>query len=248
MDIPKFLKLEGESLVFDEDDKEFVFYVPDNFFDPTSKSAIAQISGEYVSMIGICEWAIVKSDQEIPDLKPFCFPTMFLCKPYVIEKVSGFKTAEDKEPRDYRVLWFKKGDEVISQVRVPQIIDNVELFYKLAIITGRLPNSIPYDTLWSLFLENMSLNGSSYGLNAQLFGIVMAGICRDPNDISRPFRMTKMDDMHRYKPISVTLLPNYISPYTSIISQNWDESLRSAILMKDKEDIPYSPLEKIVTM
>ena len=40
MVIPKFLKLEGESLVFDEDDKEFVFYVPDNFFDPTSTCQI----------------------------------------------------------------------------------------------------------------------------------------------------------------------------------------------------------------
>jgi hypothetical protein len=60
--------------------------------------------------------------------------------------------------------------------------------------------------------------------------------------------MTDMKDMNAYKLISIKLIPNYISPYTSIISENWDESLISAILMKDKEDLPYSPLEKIVTM
>lgn len=248
MDIPKFLRLEGEALVFNEDNKEFIFYVPENFFDPTSKNAIAEINGQYVSMIGLCDWAIIDSKGVRSELKPFCFPTMFLCKPYKIEKAKGLKLDADKEPKDYRLLRFKKDDEVVSQIRVPQIIDNVELFYKLAVITARIPTTIPYDKIWSIFLENMALNGSSYGLNAQLFGIVIAGLCRDPKDISRPFRLTKMDDMHNYKPISVKLIPNYISPYTSIISENWDESLRSAILMKDKEDIPYSPLEKIVTM
>lgn len=243
MEVPSFLKLVGDALVFNEDNKEFIFYVPENFFG-SNKTAIAQIEGEYVSMIGLCDWAIIDSNGKRSELKPFCFPTMFLCKPYKIEKVKGLKL--DKEPKDYRLLHFQKGDEVVSQTRVPQIMDNVELFYRLAVMTGRIPTTIPYDKLWSIFLENMELNGSSYGLNAQLFGIVVAGICRDPKDISRPFRLTDMKDMHNYKPISATLIPNYISPYTSLISENFDESLRSAVLMKDKEDIPYSPLEKVV--
>ena len=199
-------------------------------------------------MIGLCDWAIVDSKGARSELKPFCFPTMILCKPYNIEKVKGLKLDADKEPKDYRLLHFAKGDEVVSQVRVPQIIDNVELFYKLAVITARIPTTVSYDEGWKIFLDNMELNGSSYGLNAQLFGIVWAGLCRDPKDISRPFRLTDTKNKHNYKPISITLLPNYISPYTSIISENWDESLRSAILMKDKKDIPYSPFEKVVTM
>ena len=58
--------------------------------------------------------------------------------------------------------------------------------------------------------------------------------------------MTDMKDMHGYKPISIKATPNYISPYVAMTSENWDESLRSAILIDDK-DIKYSPLEKIVT-
>lgn len=248
MQVPDFLKLEGEALLFNQDNSTFCFYVPENFFNSTSKNAIAQIVGQYVSMIGLCNWAIVDSKGVRGKLMPFNFPTMFLCKPSKIEKVKGLKLDHDKEPKDYRVLHFKKGDEVVSQVRVPQIIDNVELYYKLAVITARIPTTIPYDKGWEIFLENMELNGSSYGLNAQLFGIVWAGLCRDPKDISKPFRYVNTDDMHAYKPISVKMIPNYISPYTSLISENFDESLRSAILMKDKEDIPHSPLEKIVTM
>lgn len=248
MQVPNFLKLEGEALIFNEEDKEFVFYVPENFFDSTSKNAIAEMNGQYVSMIGLCNWAIIDSKGKRGELMPFEFPTMMLCKPYVVEKVKGLALDYDKEPKDYRLLRFKKGDEVVSQVHVPQIMDNVELFYKLAVITAKIPTTIPYDKGWEIFLENMELNGSSYGLNAQLFGVLWSGLCRDPKDISRPFRFTDMKDMHAYKPISIKLLPNYISPYTSIISENFDESLMSAILMKDKEDLPTSPLEKVVMM
>lgn len=248
MEVPKFLKLEGNSLLFNEDNKEFHFFVPEEFFNSTSKNAIAEIDGQYVSMIGLCNWAIVDSNGKRGEVKPFYFPTMFLCKPYLIEKVKDIKLTNNSEPGDYRILRFKKGDEVISQTRVPQIIDNVELLFKLMVITAKIPNSIPYDKLWEIFIDSINLNGNSYGLNAQLFGIITASLCRDINDISREFRHSSMSDMTKYKPISVKLIPNYISPYTAISSEYWDESLRSAILMKDKEDLPYSPLEKIVTM
>lgn len=248
MQIPNFLKLEGNSLLFNEDNKEFIFYVSELFFDSTSKSAIAEIVGEYVSMIGLCDWAIVDSNGKRSELKPFCFPTMFLCKPYFIEKVKGLKLTNSSEPADYRLLHFKKGDEVVSQTRVPQIIDNVELFYKLAVITAKIPTTIPYDKIWSIFLENMEINGGNYGLNAQLFGIVQAGLCRNPNNIKEPFRYTDMKDMNAYKPVSIKILPKFISPYTAITSENFDEGLMAGILMKDKKDLPYSPIEKIVTM
>lgn len=271
MQVPNFLRLEGEALLYNgAEGTEFCYYVPEEFFSSASKKPIAEIDGQYVSMIGLCNWCIVDKNGKRSDFKPFNFPTMFMCKPAYIEKAKGidilennnqddveespdldeqFKDIDDenKNNKDYRILHFNPGDEVVHQVRVPKIIDNVELFYKLAVITAKIPNTIPYDEGWKLFLESMALNDKGYGLNAQLFGIVWGGLCRDPKNIARPFRMTSMSNMNAYKPISIKLLPNYISPYTSIISENWDESLRSAILMKDmaEEDIPYSPLEKV---
>lgn len=248
MEVPSFLKEDGEALVFDKDNATFCFYVPEEYFDAGSKNAIAQISGQYVSMIGLCNYTIVDSKGKLGEFVPFIFPTMFLCKPASIEKIKDFKIKPTSEPCDFRILKFSKGDQVVSQTRVPQIIDNVELFYKLAVITAKFPTSIPYEEGWKIFLENMALNGNNYGLNAQLFGLVWSELCRDPKDITRPFRFTNMKDSSAYNTISIKMLPNYISPYTSIISENYDESLRSAILMKDKEDLPVSPLEKIVMM
>jgi hypothetical protein len=248
MEVPIFLRLEGDSLVFNKPNCEFVYYVPENYFDAGSKNPIAEVYGQYVSMIGLCNYRIIEANGTNGKLMPFNFPTVFMCKPYKIEKVKDLKLETDREPNSYRVLRFKEGDEVVSDIRVPQIIDNAELLFKLVCITARFPTTIPYDEGWKVFIDNIELQGTGYGLNAQLFGIVWSELCRDASDPSKPFRMTNMKDMNNYKMLSVKLLPNYISPYTSIVSENWDESLRSAILMKDKEDLPYSPVEKIVTM
>ena len=241
MEIPKFLKLEGNALVFNLDG-ELVYYIPEEFFD----NNITEISGSYVSTIGVCDYAIISPDGKMGEVKPFRFPTIFLCKPNNIEKVKKIKLGKSTEEKDYRILHFKRGDEVVSEIRVPQIIDNVEVFFRLMVITGRIPTTIRYDKGHEYFTENIELNGSSYGLSMQLFGILWSELCRDPKDIKRPFCMTDMSNMNGYKPVSIKTTPNYVSPYVAITSENWDESLRSAILIDD-EDIKYSPLEKIVT-
>jgi len=79
----------------------------------------------------------------------------------------------------------------------------------------------------------------------QLFGIMQSELCRDPKDLSRPFRLTDMKDMNAYKHVSIKEIPNYISPYVSITSENFDESLMASILIDDK-DIKSTPLEKII--
>lgn len=247
MQLPKFLSHEGKALIYNQPDSTFVFYVPQNYFNNTSKISIAEISGQYVSFIGLCNWAIIDKNGKRGELHPFMFPTMFMCKPSEIEKVKDLKL-DNTEPSDYTLLKFKKGDEVVSETRVPQLIDNVEIFFKMAIMTGKIPTTVPYDKLWELFIESASLNGFSYGLNIQLFGILIGAICRNPKDISEQFSRTDMKNMNNYRPINIKMVPKFISPYTALTSENWDEAVRAAVLLSDKEDTPESPLEKILTM
>lgn len=249
MEVPSFLKQDGDALVFNQDNKEFVFYVPEEFFNDDTKRPIAEIIGEDVSMIGLCNWAIIDSNGKSSIPKPFLLPTMILCSPYNIEKVKNFKLANAKEPGNYRILHFAKGDKVIKQVRVPQLVDNAEMFFKLVLITSKMPETIAYDDIWELFIENAALNGFSYGLHSQLFGIVVSKLCRDPGNLTIPYRLSnKTKDPTGYKTISIKYLPKFTSPYISLTSENFDDAVRSAILMSDtpEEDIPYSPLEKII--
>ena len=257
--MPKYLDRVGDALVFNQEDSEFVFYVPEVFFNDNTKQPIAEISGQYVTVIGILLYSIIDKNGKANGPYLFNFPTMFMCKPNRIEKVKDLKlkhlsydTGSGEENNvggnDYRLLHFEKGDEVVSNVRVPMLIDNVEMFFKLTMITAKIPNSIPYDKIWEEFLMNISLNGFSYSTHAQILGVLASGIARNPKNIAEPFRYTNMNDMHAYTTVSVKKLPNFTSPFTSLTSEGFDEGIMSAVLMKDKDekDIPYSPLETVL--
>ena len=247
-EIPSFLKIEGEAALFNIEDSELIFFVPEDFFNEDSKSSIAVIDGEYVSTIGFFSYAIVDKNGKRSRSKLFNFPTMFLCKPYDIEKVKNYQVDSDKEPDDYRLLKFRKDDEVISQLDVPQLLDNAELLFAAVVLSAKIPNTVSYEDGWKIFDETMELNGNDFLLNDQMFGMLWRVLCRDPEDPSQEFRFSKLVEKnpYAYKPMTIKLAPNFLSPYTAMVSEYFDESMRSAVLMKDKKDLPFSPLEKIV--
>ncbi len=148
--MPKYLSRVGDSLIFNQEDSEFVFYVPEVFFNDNTKQPIAEISGQYVTVIGILLYSIIDKNGKANGPYLFNFPTMIMCKPNRIEKVKGLKLKHlssvsdgsgeegSVDENDYRLLHFEKGDEVISNVRVPKLIDNVEMFFKLTMITPKI--------------------------------------------------------------------------------------------------------------
>lgn len=238
-EIPKFLKRDGDSLLFNQEG-ELVFYIPEMYF--TNKYAV--IVGEYINLLGILDYAIFDSKGKHNGLKTFRFPTVFLCRPGSMEKVKDIKLTETSKPQDYRLLKFRKGDQVVVSVKVPEMVENAEEFYKL-FNGGKLPTTVRYDKIHEYFVENIRLNGADYGISIQLFGIIIGEMTRSSKDITKLFRHTDMKSMTDYQMISVKEVPKYVSPFTAITSENFDESVVSAIVNKNHK---YSPLEKLFTM
>lgn len=236
--VPSFLKRDKEALLFNTSG-ELVFYVPEYYFE----RKYAVVNGEYVNSLGIFTYTIFDEKGKNNGLKNFYFPTRFLCRPYAIEKVKNIKLTKNTDPQDYRLLKFKKGDQVVVSVKVPEDIINAEDFYKM-FITGKTANTIRYDELIQYFDDNIKLNGSAYKLNKQLFGILVAEMCRDPKDIKKLFRHTDMKDLNDYRIINIKQIPKLVSAFTSITSENKEEALVNAVLNKNNK---YSPLEKLFT-
>ncbi len=235
--VPAFLKKDGDALLFNGEG-QFVFYVPELYFDRGD----AEIKGEYVNLLGILDYTIYNKNGSNIGLKRFYFPTVFLTKPSRIEKSKNIRLKAAVEPQDYRLLIFEKDDAVVVSTKVPQNISNVEDFYRI-FLTGKLPTTIPYDKLQDYFIDSIKLNGSSYGMSLQMFGIVVGEMCRDPKDPSRAFRLTKFTDPMSYRNISIKDLPKYISPNVSISSENWDLGVVGAIMNPNTTN---SPLEKLI--
>ena len=246
--IPPFLKVIDDTAYF-TGKGELIYYIPDRYFSD-SKNSIGLISGEYVSTIGVFDWALVDENGKVGNPHTFKFPTILLCKPNRIEKVKDV-SINGTEARDYQILHFKDGDEAISDINIPKVVDNVEAMFRMCImVENKLPPTVPYDKLHEYFPENMELNAGGYGLSMQLFGIMISRLCRDKKDPSREFRHSKSfrdGNMTDYKQISVIEVPKFISPHVALASQNWDESLMSAIQMSADGNNTISPLERIVT-
>lgn len=243
--LPAYITKKGDSVYY-TGKGEFLLYVPEKYFD----MRFAVSNGEYITVMGILLYSVQETENSDPSkkLKPLKLPTMFVTKPGRIEKVKKLTLLNQNE-MDYRVLHYSNNDEdkIIVSVNLPQDIENVETFYRMFVTTGNIPSYIPYNEIQEYFYESMRLNGGNYNTNWQLFGLLISEICRDKNDYSIPYYMSKAyksGDMHGYKSISIKDVPKYISPFSAITSENWNEAIIGAINMGDKEI--YTPMEKIM--
>ena len=238
--LPSFVKEIDGKLIFSSKTEEMIAYIPEKYFD----RKIAEQQGEYVEVMGIFNYTVqnLKTGRNI-GLKSFRYPTMFTTKPGEIEKVKDLKLTADSELEDYRVFHYTYGDEIASSTETAKFIGNVEKFINLWYILGYITNTIPVDKLHEYIIDNMELNGNSYGLNAQMFGFTLSELCRSKDDPSIPFRLSGTNNMHAYKSMSVKNISKLISPYTAIISEDFDEALLYAMMNDTPKD---TPLEKIL--
>ena len=115
----------------------------------------------------------------------------------------------------------------------------LNLFFMLVYVI----NTIPYQNIQDLVIENMEINGSSYGINNQMFGFAISEVCRAKNDETKPFRLSGSKDMNAYKSMSLRNVSRLISPYTALISEDFDESVLAAMMNENPKD---TPLEEIL--
>lgn len=238
MAIPSWLKKDGESVLYNGDGY-FAFFIPENHF-LGKNSAKAIIEGDLVNIFGVLDYQLFDSKNKPKSpVRCFKFPSIFLTKPTSIEKVKNIKIVDWADSNDYRVLKYEKGSQIIVSTRVPQDLQNVEFFYSL-FLRGNLPLSIPYEELHTYLSENIHLAGEDYGITNQLLGIVVSEMARDPNNLQKAFRNSKAE---HYKAIDIKDIPKFISAYSAITSENWDEAVINAIENKSTKDIP---MEKIL--
>lgn len=238
MAIPSWLKKDKEAILYNGDGY-FAFFVPERYFAGKSKSK-AVIMGDIVNLFGILDYQLFDSKGK-PNgpVRCFKFPTVFLTKPTSIEKARNLKIVDWAPAEDYRVLKYEKGAPIILSTKVPQDLQNVEFFYDI-FLRGKLPVSIPYEDLYTYLIENIKLAGESYGISNQMLGIVISEMARDPKDLSKAFRNS---NSKHYQTIDIKDLPKYISAYSAITSENWDEAVVNAIENKSTRDVP---MEKIL--
>ena len=234
-----FLKKTEDGMELNSD-KEMLCFIPENYF--SSKNAV--VIGDKVKVLGVFAYKINNKGVETDKFNAFVFPTIIEMQPTSIEFRRDYELGKNFKKQDYRILKFTgKGAKVISSMKLVQDIEHVENMLRLFIISGHVNNIIPADELWSVLIQAGNLNGFGFPLVAQMFGFLSSEILRDPNDVTRPFRFSKVSDLHGYTAVGVKKLPKYVSAFSSFTSENFDEAMVSAVMNKNKVE---NPLEKIL--
>lgn len=240
--IPSFIKVKDETVYYNGAG-ELLLFIPEVLFE----KEIAVVEGEYIETLGVLNYAVVpKVGDKVKKVKTFYLPTRFVTKPGKIEKVKDFAISPNYTA-DFRICHYENNgsDEIIHETRVPKDMLAVDQLFSLMVTTGNTPKTINYYDLYKYHLDSIDMAGNKYGMAGSLFGLLVSELCRDPDDINKPFRLGKNIDKNPYSyiPISIKEVPKLTTTFMSLTSENFDDAVVGAI-MNDSDKT--SPLERVL--
>ena len=231
-------------------------YIPDDVMlknnkEPTS-STVAYDVGEFVVCVGIFYIRFFESDTQDRD----SVPVRTLCYPNKIEMHPTSGTSKpveltiNGETDKYRIYKFYKGDILMEASSMKSYL-NTEMITKM-VMSGKMPKSLTYDDLYFSWLDCFRINGLSTGIPPALMQAIIAKMCRDPNDVTKQYRMiagAKKADPRGYQMLSMNQVSAYSSVMSSMAFERFAEKLTTSLNMT-KEGTPQepSPIEKLITI
>lgn len=190
---------------------------------------IAELIGNEIDTFGLFN-IYVWDDYDIENTKPrmffFKFPSRIRTAPSVID------TRRGKDGEKLRILKYEEGDVLIKSIAVQENSDVARQMLDI-MFNAYLPDTIPYNNIYSFWTRVNSFNGVKPAANEAILKIIISEICRDPTDLSRPFRHYLRDnisgDMLKRKMLNIRSIPKYNSTFASVTSGNAKQGITSSI-------------------
>lgn len=237
------------------DDARYVFigekmeiYLPVEYFDKSTD--LATVMGGKISTFGVFLFKVFPSEtskngalysMSIPVYIKFSFSNV---------ETKRLKLINDLPQQQYRVFTLYKGDTFIDSVIYEKSGKTVYNFIAKIVHGGKIPKTVRYDQSLKLYLDTLSLNGQKLGVPSVILEMILSELYRSKRDVSKPFRMhfdNKQYGPFDYKMIRITKIPEMVSVFTGLASDDINHKIVAAILRtkEGKKDIP-SPIEKVL--
>lgn len=149
------------------------------------------------------------------------------------------------------VMKFFKND-IVMDSSTRAAMENSQLFLYM-ICGGRLPRTIPYSKLLSVWDSNLAANNMSYQVASSIKEIILAEMNRTDGKPEQKFSMVSGKDpkynQFGYIPTSINKVCSMSSTFSALTFENMDEMIITSVNKKryNKEEKP-TPLEKIIKM
>lgn len=215
---------------------------------------IVEIVGEEIKTMGITNILIFDSVGKTKVIKTFQMrlPTLITFTPTNIsyKNIKSENDIGDEVIEKVCVLTFLKNSKFIKETKVPKLSTNVIDFFDL-LLSGKLPNSIPYPHITSLFLKNQELNGVNMNTPRSVMDLLPLSLYRSPTDKTKLFAHTINKNptmsMTNYQVLPINALPRNTSVYSTATSEDpMHGMLRIIAKEKRGEFLEESPIEEYV--
>jgi hypothetical protein len=244
IDNPDFLeKLPDGSVIFTCPYAKII--LPQDYFD----HGIAEIIGKEVDVFGlfnILVWKTPDVDDETPIKYFYKFKSRIRSIPSSIEE-----GGRDENGKKQIILHYNEGATFIVTVNLQTTIDVARQMLDIMTM-GYLPNIIPYNEIAAYWTDVNTYNGVSLSAMSQIcVEMMVATLCRDPDDMSRPFRYRLREDpkisQHAWKILNIRRLPRYSDAWASLISGDPKSNIVS-VISRQRQGKPQheSPIENAV--
>jgi hypothetical protein len=139
---------------------------------------------------------------------------------------------------DYICLHLKSGDTFMTSYRVIQNSNIVYAIWTEWITGGKVPYALDYEGLLKLFEHVRELTGSGIGVSRSVYEGIISHICRDKDDVMKPYRLTDMK-----KPMQLIALKSISTATTGTVAKIngafLDQGLTAALLYEVDQQQPF---------
>jgi hypothetical protein len=159
--------------------EELIAYIPERYGIYTLLSI-----DEYVSALGIFDLSIDGKKAGI------MIPAVLVMDPSELDvKIINGDT--------YKVCTFKHGDRFLVNSFVVQLNKMGYYIWKEFLSNGKIPSFITYDVIFGLLDDLKEVSGTGIDASHAVFEIVYQHLYRDPDDLSKLYRLTPMTKQAR---------------------------------------------------
>lgn len=220
-------------------------YIPQYYFD----SKLAVEKGEVFNVFAIVSARSFDSKGKGNKLETINVPSFINMYPSATEK-REMSLSNNEEPKKYNVLKFFKGDRLMDR-NIPKNSDNVELFVEL-VCGAKLPRTIPYDELISVWLKNLELNDINLSVSSVGLETILRQMNRNPKKPEEPFAIAAANGklgMNDYKPASIREVSARTSTFTALTFESMDDMIVTSLNINNyNKEETESPVEKLIKM
>lgn len=241
-----FFQEKGDKVIFTGGYMEV--YIPRYYFD----NEICRFIGDKIETLGMFNFRVFSSEakKDKSPLHTFKFPSFLVTKPTSTDYEEIEDLIDESDENSFAVLKYYKGDIFIDNVNVTQKSDYTMVFINL-LHSGKLPNTIPYDKILELELENLAFNGVNLNVSATVLELIISEIYRERGNLAKSFRFKAGSSgkvsMHDYQTINIKSISNFNSTFTAVTFEDIDFALVSSVnKTRQNKKEAVSPIEKTI--